>query len=289
MAMQKQQKVQLVNKLRKEMATYKTVAVMPINSVPDRLLQKVRNQFKDGKVVVAKKTLIKRVLDKTKYSVLEPLIVDNVALVMSNKDPTELYKEIASNKLKLGAKPGQIAPSDIQIVSGETGIAPGQAVTELKSAEIDVKIQNGKVVISKDKVIVEKGKKISKAVANALKLLDVMPFEAATTLNAAFSENLIFNKEVLSMDEAAVRNQLAKAFAIADSLSTEIGLVTEYNVNSFVVKAYRGAYAIGETAKIPEPEFIAMTVGQAAADANALSGVVNAGAPVDAAAAEKKE
>ena len=55
---------------------------------------------------------------------------------------------------------------------------PGQTVTELKAAGIDVQIQKGKVVIAKDKVLVKKGETISPGVAKALHTLEVYPFSA---------------------------------------------------------------------------------------------------------------
>ena len=55
---------------------------------------------------------------------------------------------------------------------------PGQAVTDLKAAGIDVQIQKGKVVIAKDKVITKKGEAITSSVAKALHTLDINPFSA---------------------------------------------------------------------------------------------------------------
>lgn len=155
----KGQKVEFVKKLKKEMKTYKTVAIMPTGSVPDRLVQKVRNQLKpNAKFVIARKSLIMRALegDETLKG-LDALVPSNFAIILTNMDPTELNKIISANRMKLGAKPNQLSPEDINIEAGETTIAPGQAVTDLKTAGIDVQIQKGKVVISKSKVLVAKG------------------------------------------------------------------------------------------------------------------------------------
>ena len=79
---------------------------------------------------------------------------------------------------RLAAKPGQVSPEDVSVTAGETGIQPGQTVTDLKSAGIDVQIQKGKVVIAKDKVLVKKGEVISAKIAKALHILDILPFKA---------------------------------------------------------------------------------------------------------------
>ncbi len=273
MTMLKAQKVEYVKKLQKEISGYKTTAVMPIDGVPDRLLQKVRNQLKpDSKVIIARKTLLTRALGKEKLAHLEKNLSKNFAVVVSNKEPSELYRIINGNRLKLGAKPNQVAPKDIEIEPGETSVAPGQTVTELKSAGIDVQIQKGKVVIAKKKVIVESGKKISAAVANALKILEIKPFEIAPKLNVALSGGLLFNEMALGIDNEFVTKEILKDFSEAYALSLEMGMVTRYNANVLIMRAYRGAMALGIDAKIPEREIVKMLVANAAIGAVSLAG-----------------
>ncbi|MDE1855279.1 MAG: 50S ribosomal protein L10 [Candidatus Micrarchaeota archaeon] len=272
MTMLKAQKVEYVKKLQKDIASYKTAAVMPIDGVPDRLLQKVRNDLKpDSHMIIARKTLLEMALGKEKLAHLGRSMDKNFALVLSNKEPFELYKTIHSNKLRLGAKPNQTAIDDITIEPGETSVAPGQTVTELKNAGIDVQIQKGKVVISKKKVLVEKGKRISGAVANALKILDIRPFEVAPRLSVALEGNMLFNDIALSIDEDFVASELVRNFAEAFTLSLEAGIVTQYNANVFIVRAYKGAIAVGLEAKVPEDEIVKMLAASAAAQAGELA------------------
>ncbi len=272
MPMIKAQKVEYVKKLQKDIASFKTAAVMPIDGVPDRLLQKVRNELKpDSRMIIARRTLLKRALGKEKLEHLDKSLDKNFALVLSNKEPFELYKIIHSNKLRLGAKPNQTAPDDIRIEPGETSVAPGQTVTELKSAGIDVKIEKGKVVISKGKVLVEKGKKISGAVANALKILDIKPFEIAPKLSVALEGSLLFNDAALMIDQDFATSEIARNFAEAYTLSIEAGIVTQYNAKEFVMRAYRGAIAVGVEGKVPEAEIVKMLAANAAAQAGELA------------------
>ncbi|MCL5239438.1 MAG: 50S ribosomal protein L10 [Candidatus Marsarchaeota archaeon] len=273
MAMVKSQKVEYVKKLQKEIASYKTAAIMPIDGVPDRLLQKVRNELKpDARMIIARKTLLSKAVGKEKLELLGKSMDKNFALVLSNKEPFELYKTIHSSKLRLGAKPNQIAPEDIRIEPGDTNIAPGQTVTELKSAGVDVQIQKGKVIISKGKVLVEKGKKITGAVANALKILDIKPFEIAPRLSVALFDNLSYSDAALGIDEEFVRGELLKDFAQAYAISLEAGIVTQYNANVFIMRAYRSAIALGLEAKVPEDEIVKMLMANAAAQAGELAG-----------------
>jgi large subunit ribosomal protein L10 len=281
MRMFKQQKVDYVKTLVKEISSYKTVAVMPIDAIPDRLLQQVRNKLKpDSKLIITKKSLISRALKGANLENMGNGLERNFAIVLSNKEPFELYKEINTNKLRLGAKPKQVAISDIVIEPGDTSIAPGQTVTELKSAGIDVQIQKGKVVIAKQKVLVEKGKKISGAIANALKILEIKPFEVAPILNMAVSSGLVYTEAALRVNEDFVRVEIVKNFMEAYEMSVELGIVTEYNVVMFITRAHRSAMTVGIEAKIPEPEIVKILVANAAAQASGINDKIGGEAAV---------
>lgn len=272
MTMVKAEKVEYVKKLQKDIASHKTVAIMSIDGLPDRLLQKVRSELKpDARLIIARKTLLSRALGKENLDKLGGSMGHNFALVLSNKEPFELNQTIHSNKLRLGAKPNQVAPDDIRIEAGDTNIAPGQTVTELKSAGVDVQIQKGKVVISKGKVLVEKGKKISGAVANALKILEIKPFEVAPKLSIALSGSLLYSDEALGVDRDFVTNEIQKIFAQANALSLEAGIVTQYNAGTLIARAYRSAVALGLERKIPEDEIVKMLMSNAAVQAGELA------------------
>ncbi|MEM0074329.1 MAG: 50S ribosomal protein L10 [Candidatus Micrarchaeaceae archaeon] len=272
--MQKRQKEALVRSLKEGIAKSKTVAIMPINGMPDALLQKVRNQLRDSsKIIVTRKTLLSRVLIGN-LSPLAESMQGNVALVLSDLSPFELHKRASANKLELIAKPGQTAQNDIVIKAGETSVAPGQSVTELKAAGIDVQIQKNKVVIAKDKVAVEAGKRVSSVIANALKILGIKPFLVSATISAAYSENVLFSRQALSIDEAFATNEIAKSFAEANSLSIGIGFVTQYNAGYFISKAHAEALALGIAAKVPEPEITKLLLAGAAAQANKINSAI---------------
>ncbi len=271
----KKEKVAFVEGLSKDLKKYKSVGILPIEALPDRLVQKVRNQLKpDTKIVVARKSLLIRALSDPKHKELAKYISGNVAIILSNKSPFEISKVVSSNRLRLVAKPSQISPEDIRIEAGETAIAPGQAVTDLKAAGIDVKIDKGKVVISKPKVLVPKGQKISLQVAKALKMLDILPFEAKAKVSAITYENLLYDETVLGMNQEVALANLARNFSEAHALSIAIGIPTPYNIREMISKAFMGSLSVGLEAKIPEGEVAEKLAALASIEASALNALV---------------
>ncbi len=274
--MLKQEKVEFVRRAKEEVKRYKTVGIMPIEALPDRLVQRIRNGMKpDGRMLVARKNLILKILEGGEsLKALEGQITGNVAIVLSNKDPLDLYAEINGEPMKLGAKPNQIAPSDIRIEAGETAIAPGQAVTDLKTAGIDVKIDKGKVVISKAKVLVAKGERITTPVAKALKMLEVMPFEARGRLSSAVSENLLFGENALRVNKGYMLDGIGRCFSQAHALTLAIGFITPYNAAVFISRAANEALALGIEARVYEKGITEKLVGIASAQASGLNSLV---------------
>ena len=276
MVMLKAQKIEFVKKLSADIKKYKIVGVMPIEKMPDKLLQKIKNELKehDTRFVIARKTLLLKILDSENYKALDKFVTGNVAIIMSNKDSFGLYDLVSSNKIKLIAKSNQIAPEDISIESGETTLQPGQAVTDLKAAGIDVQIQKGKVTISKSKVLVKKGDKISTPVSKALKMLEVFPFEAKGSITAIIDGKLLYTPEVLMINSSYVSGEIGRCFSSAYVLSLETGIVSTYNINEFIRRAFISALSVGIEAKIPEDEVTSKLMGIASLTAKNLDALV---------------
>jgi large subunit ribosomal protein L10 len=273
MAMLKEQKIKFVKDTRAELKKYSVYAILPIDKLPDRLVQKIKNEIKpDSKLIITRKKLMEKIMEgNSDMSTFKSYINGNFALVVSNSDPFELYRKISSNAIKLAAKPGQISPSDITITAGETSIPPGQAVTELKSAGIDVQIQKGKVVISKTKVLVPKGSKIMLPVAKALMTLGVMPFHAEAKISVMSSKGLIFTEDILSITPEKTESDISSAFHSAYALSIDIGYVTPYNIDALLKKGYMTAFYIGVKTNSYEPGIIEKLLAAAIKQADELN------------------
>jgi Ribosomal protein L10. len=226
-------------------------------------------------VVTGRKNILRRTLSSdSRTASLAKNLEGTCAIVMSNENPFELYKEFKGSAIKLAAKPNQKAPADINIEAGETPLPPGQAVTELKSAGIDVKIDKGKVLISKAKTLVHKDEVITLNVAKALHTLNVLPFTAELKPSAIFNEGYIFTQELLELDSKRMAEDIARAFGSALAFSFEAKIINKYTVKKFVEEAYRNAMALGVGAKIYDSKVIDALLANAYAAASTLGSLV---------------
>jgi large subunit ribosomal protein L10 len=247
----KKQKMKFVEEHSKLFGKYKSVGIIQLNGIPDRLFQLSKNKLRaDTYIIVGRKNMLKRVLESNpKASKLVEYLGNTSAIVFSNKDPFELNMQFKSNALKLAAKPNQIAPQDITISSGETTLQPGKSVTELKQAGIDTQIQKGKVVIAKDKTI-KKGEIITAGLSKALQTLNIKPFDVSVGPSAVFFENMVFSSKVLGITRDSTMHELNLAMQHVLAVSMAGNIVNALTINRLIAKAYNNAMYLGVECKI---------------------------------------
>ena len=272
----KEQKIKFVEEGKKALDAYKVIGVVELDYIPDRLLQSSRNSMREKvRFMTGRKNFMEMILESSERT--KPLVKElkgTSAILLSNEDPFELNKLFKSKSLKLAAKTKQIAPEDIVISAGETSLQPGQAVTELKSAGIDVKMDKGKVLIAKDKVLVAKGSQISLSIAKALHTLEVMPFTAYIAPKALLSGGLIFRQDALSMNAEQLSKDIAHAFAEALELSFKAKIVNKYTIKKLVTDAYLSALHVGVEAKLYDSGIIDKLLANAVLQASTINNIV---------------
>lgn len=268
----KTQKASFVEEHKKLLDSYKVIGVVQLSSIPDRLLQSTKNRMRhDVRFIMGRKSMLVRILESSeKTKNLASELSGTSAIILSNDDPFELYGKFKSNSLRLAAKPGQVAPEDVNVQAGETGIQPGQTVTDLKSAGVDVQIQKGKVVIAKDKVLVKKGDTISSKVAKALHTLDILPFNAVIEPTVLFADNMLFSRAVLGINKESTTNGIAMCFRNALGLCFEANIINAYTIEKFITKAYNNAMHVGLEAKALDSGIVELLLSNAAMHAAAL-------------------
>jgi len=266
-------KKEVVSELAKLMKKSKTIGVIDLRNLPDRQFSLIKKKLRGkAEFVVAKNTLIKKAFEKAKVAEgLVSRVNAPSALVFTDLNPFELFRFIKQNKGKAAAKPGQIAPFDLIVPAGETTLPPGPVLSELKSAKIDARIQEGKVVIGKDSLVAKKGEKIGDLVAKGLQKLGIQPFEVGMNLVAAFDGVLIYLREVMDVDEEKLMAELASGYLSALNLSVEVGYPTRQNIEIMLVKAVRNARGLAIEANIYDKEVIDQILAKAKRAHDALA------------------
>ncbi|MCX6772651.1 MAG: 50S ribosomal protein L10 [Candidatus Micrarchaeota archaeon] len=202
----KKEKVDELNAVSKK---YPVVALLNIRNLPDRILQSSKKKLRnDASFMVAKNSVIIRALEKTGKKDLAAHLDFPTSLVFTNLSPYHLFKFFKDNKVKVGAKPGQIA------------------------------IRGGKIIIAKDSTVAKKGAKISDATCKALQKLNILPFDAMVNMVAAYDGKFTYTSSVLDIDEQQLHADLQASLAQAFNVSYNASFPTSQNIEALLKNAF---------------------------------------------------
>lgn len=231
----------------------RTIAVASIEGVPASLMQRIRKKVSGKAVIkVAKNRLIARAFEALKeedpgITKLLEYMKGPTALVVSDMDPFELFKILSSEKEYAPLRPGQVSPIDVVIKPGPTA-APATAIAEVKAAGLPARAGRGAVEITEEFVAVRAGEVVSPSMAKALMLLGVKPLELYVKVEAAYSEGIVFPRDVLAVDVEKVREDIVRAHWHALNLAVNVGYPTKESAPLLIAKAHRHAVALAVAA-----------------------------------------
>jgi len=270
-------KKEVVKELAQAMKTHGVIAVVNLHGIPSAQLQQMRQGMRPkADIIMSRNTLLHIAIDEAAkerpgLEKLKDMVQGQCAIVATDANPFKLFREMESTKTKAPAKPGDIAPEDIEVKAGDTPFKPGPIVGELQKVGIPAGIEGGKIIIKKDKVLVKQGETISAELAAVLPKLEILPMTVGMDLRGAFEDGLLYDKEVLNIPADYYTNMLGLASRSAMALAVEIVYPTPETMPPLLAKAYREALALSVSAAIPTKESINILLAKAEANMLALA------------------
>ncbi|MDA4117435.1 MAG: 50S ribosomal protein L10 [Thaumarchaeota archaeon] len=268
------EKVAMVERIAKLANEYPVLAVTKLSKVRSAQLMAVRKVLRgNAEIVVVKNQLailgLKKAGLKNADELLGHLSGQN-ALIFSRLDPFKLYLLLEKNRVNLGARAGDVAPTDIVIPAGNTGQQAGPVLSEFREAGIQTKIEAGSIQVVKDSVVAKTGAVISPKLASLLSRLGIKPIRAGLAIALAYEGGLIYGAEAVAIDLDKYRESLVQSYASSMALAVFIGYVTKDTAPSIIAKAYREALALAVEAGEITNESAPVIIGKAEAEANAV-------------------
>ncbi len=278
--------------IQKLINKYPVIGIADISGFPAALFARLRKKLHGKAVVKVSKTRVfqKAFLASNKKDAPVTAHLSNMcAIIFTDMNPFELYAFLKKNKGRTSARAGQLAPEDITIPAGDTGLPPGPALSDLKAAGLPVKMMGASIHVSADTIVTKKGQPITAPVAGTLSKLNIQPIQVGLNLISVLENKMLYNASVLDIDEDKVFENFKVAHFHAFNLALNIEYYTNQTIELFVQKAYRDSKAVALEGNIITPETLAEILAKANRQAHALESKVNAvpaeGAPADAAAA----
>jgi large subunit ribosomal protein L10 len=239
------QKAQRVDNLSNFINEYNVVAFASLNKVRAAQLQELAKRFRSQIFMkVSKNILVKRALEQSNKPNIQDLtehLTGSNTLLFTNMNPFTLSLTLEKNKIRTTAKAGDIAPEDIIIPAGNTGLPPGPAISELNDAGIRTRIEAGSVWVIRETTVATKGEEIQPRIASVLSKLDIRPLEVGLRVVAAYEDGFVFSTDQLLPNIEALRIQFADAATHAHNLAMASSYPTSQTIGSLLQLAHINA------------------------------------------------
>jgi len=254
--------------------SYDSVGVVDITGIPSRQLQDMRRDLHgSAELRVARNTLIVRALEEIDegFEDLTEYVSGQVGLVGTNENPFGLYQQLEASKTPAPINAGEVAPNDIVIPEGDTGIDPGPFVGELQSVGANARIQDGSIQVLEDSTVLEAGGEVSADLANVLNELGIEPKEVGLDLRGVFADGVLFEPEELELDVAEYQADVEAAAARARNLSVNATYPTDQTVATLLQTARGDAKSLALQAAIESPGVVDDLLSKADGQVRALA------------------
>jgi len=258
-------KLEEINILLTLFKNYKNVAVIEVGRIQDIQIQSTRKILR-GKTVIrmSKKSLQLRAIEefkkKSKKANLDELannIPGQSSLIFTNLDFWELKRIFHENEWMVPAKPNEIAPVNIWVPEGDTGLPTGQVISELNmTLKLPTRIMNDTIHIREDTRTHKVGDLVTVKQAAVLKKLGVTPINSLIKIHFAWSDGEIVPVDVLYMDIEEFKRDVVIAYKEALSIAFEMPFYIDNIPEEYIRKAVSEANTLeavifGEGITIP--------------------------------------
>jgi large subunit ribosomal protein L10 len=258
--------------------SYDSVGVVDITGIPSRQLQDMRRDLHGtAELRVSRNTLLSRALDEVNDGLedLNEFVSGQVGLIGTNENPFGLYKQLEASKTPAPINAGEVAPNDIVIPEGDTGIDPGPFVGELQTVGANARIQDGSIQVLEDSTVLEAGKEVSNDLANVLSELGIEPKEVGLDLRAVFADGVLFEPENLELDVEEYQQDIEAAAARARNLAINAEYPTATTLPTLLAKASGESTNLALYASIEDPDVMPDLIGKADSQVRALAAQID--------------
>jgi large subunit ribosomal protein LP0 len=219
------------NKLGKLIEEYPKILIVGADNVGSNQMAKIRKALRGkGTLLMGKNTMVRKAIrgyaeSNPKLQSLLPLVRGNVGLVFAKDDLSGIKKVISENKVSAPAKVGSIAPCDVIVPAGPTGMEPTQT-SFLQALNIASKISKGQVDIVADVKIIVTGQKVGSSESTLLQKLNIKPFAYGLTILTVYDEGSIYDAKVLDMSDSDILGKFQAGARRVAAVSLAVGIPT---------------------------------------------------------------
>jgi len=237
------------DKLKGLLDGYKSIFIVTVDNVSSQQMHEIRHALRGHAVVLmGKNTMVRRAIkgfitEFPEYERLLPHVRGNVGFIFTNNDLKEIREKILSNRVAAPARAGAVAPLDVYVPAGNTGMEPGKT-SFFQALGVPTKIARGTIEITTDLKLVEAGGKVGASEATLLNMLNISPFTYGMKITQIYEDGVTFSPDVLDIEESQLFKALTSAIATITTISLAANYPTLPSVMHSLVNGYKKALAV---------------------------------------------
>ena len=273
-------KREIFDDLTELLKKYSVVAVADLQKVRSSQIQEIRKKLRGkAELLVAKNTILRKAAEEaagSKQNVdrFAESLTGSKVLIFTQMNPFELIIFLNKNKVRVPAKGGDVATSDIMVPAGNTGLQPGPVISEFNEAKVQTRIEGGSIFVAKDTVVVSRGEVIPVKIASLLSKLGMKPMEAGLSLSHAYDNGLVLGPNDLLFDLEKMKSDISSAARLAFGVAVEASIMLPETAPMIISKAYRQAVSVSVEAEFFTNETANLIIRKAYANMSALSSAI---------------
>lgn len=171
------------------------------------------------------------------------LLKGNTGLIFSNGDLSEIKRVLDEQAREAPAKVGAIAPDEVWIKAGSTGLDPKQT-SFFQQLNIPTKIVKTQIEIIADKKIITAGQKIEATHAALLDKLKIRPFSYKMHVKKVYEVGSIFSPDVLDITSEDILSRFRTSIGNLASISLASGYITKPAVPHMIINAFKNLASV---------------------------------------------
>lgn len=242
-------KERYIEKLLECLSQYKNILIVQCDNVGSNQMQKVRIALRgQAELLMGKNTIIRKIVreqveSNSKLESLIPYIYGNIGFVFTNGDLKKVRELIVSNKVPAAAKVNSVAPIDVFIPPGATGLDPGQT-SFFQSLNIATKIVKGAIEIQSEVKLINKGDKVTASHVALLTKLNILPFFYGFTVSDVYEDGSMYSSDILDMSEDILRSKFFNGVNKIAAISLAINYPTAASISHIIRNSFKKIAAL---------------------------------------------
>jgi len=242
-------KEQYFQKLKSYLEEFKSIFIVNVDNVGSNQMHEIRKALRgDAKILMGKNTMVRRAIrilqtENPDYEKLMPSVRGNIGFVFTNSDLKTIRDKVLTNRVKAPAKAGALAPIDVFIPAGNTGMEPGKT-SFFQALGVPTKIARGTIEIINEVHLIKEGVRVGASEAALLNMLNISPFTYGLVVVQVYDQGTVFHPTVLDIEEDTLVAHFVAGIKNIAAISLQIGYPTVASVPHSIINSYKNLLAI---------------------------------------------